>query len=281
MNSKKLLVIPALFIALGLLAQEANLTVKPVAKKKYDIELNSLTNVVQTMSGLEMKAHSDYTAKAIMEITEVTPNGNFTVLSTWKELKATTSAMGKDTTVTAENLNMVLKTTYDKAGKIIKSERVDTSGSSHPAIAMAEQFATGMKLPFLPSKTVVQKGETWTSHRNDTIKPVESPFGIIIDAEDKYTYAGIETKDGKEYYRINIEGPTKVSGEGSQMGMDMTIEGTGTNEGYLLLDKTTLLPVFTDEKVGLDMSIIISGAQSMAIPMTQNTSTTTKFTEIK
>lgn len=280
MNPKKLLVIPALFIALGLLAQEANLTLKPIAKKKYDIEFTSLTNVTQNMSGMEMKGHSDYIARATMKITEVAPNGNFTVLSTWKEIQATTSAMGQDTTVTAEDLNVIMKTTYEKSGKIIKNERVDTSGSSDPAISMAEQFATGMKLPFLPSKTT-QKGETWTSYRNDTIKPVESPFGMIIDAEDKYTYAGIETKDGKEYYRINIEGPTKVSGEGSEMGMDMTIEGIGASEGYLLLDKTTLLPVFTDEKVGLDMSIMISAAQSMAIPMTQNTSTTTKFTEIK
>ncbi len=280
MNSKKLFIIPALFITFGMFAQEANLTLKPVAKKKYDIEFNSTTNVTQNMGGMEMKALSAYTAKAIMEITEVAPDGNFTVLSTWKDIKASSSAMGKDTTVSMENLNMVMKTTYEKSGKIIKSERVGTSGSSDPAMAIMEQFATGMKLPFLPPKTV-SKGYAWTSHRNDTIKPVESPFSMIIDAEDKYTYAGVETKDGTEYYRVNIEGPTKVSGEGSQMGMDMTIEGTGANEGFLLLDKTTLLPAFTDEKVGLDMSIMISGAQSMAIPMTQNTSTTDKYKEIK
>lgn len=279
MNSKKLFVIPALFIVLGIFAQEADLSMKPIAKSKYNIEVNSLINITQSMSGMETKAQSAYVAKAIMEIGEVTHNGNFTVLSTWKNIQATTSTMGKDTTVTADNLNVVVKTTYDRAGKIIKSERVDTSVSSEPAMIL-EQFATGMKLPFLPFKTVI-KGYAWTSHRNDTIKPATSPFGLIIDAEENYTYAGIETKDGKEYYRINIEGPTKVSGEGSQMGMDMTIEGTGANEGYLLLDKTTLLPTFTDEKVGLDMSIMISGAQSMVIPMTQNTSTTAKYTEIK
>ncbi|MGI6047707.1 MAG: DUF6263 family protein [Petrimonas sp.] len=280
MNTKKLLIVPALFIVLGVWAQEANLTINPVAKKKYDIELNSTTNVTQNMGGMEMKMNSSSVAKVVMEIEEVTPNENFTVLSTWKEIKSTSSVMGKDTTVNFDDLHLEMRTVYDKSGKSIKNERVDKSTSSDPIFAMVEQMATGMKFPILPAKTV-KKGDTWTSNRNDTIKPVESPFEMIIDAEDKYTYAGVETKDGKEYYRINIEGPTKVSGEGSQMGMDMTIEGTGVNEGYLLLDKTTLLPVFVDEKVGLDMSIMISGAQSMAIPMTQNTSTTTKFTEIK
>lgn len=280
MNTKKLLIVPALFIVLGVWAQEANLTIDPVAKKKYDIELNSTTNVTQNMGGMEMKMNSSSVAKVVMEIEEVTPNENFTVLSTWKEIKSTSSVMGKDTTVNFDDLHLEMRTVYDKSGKSIKNERVDKSTSSDPIFAMVEQMATGMKFPILPAKTV-KKGDTWTSNRNDTIKPVESPFEMIIDAEDKYTYAGVETKDGKEYYRINIEGPTKVSGEGSQMGMDMTIEGTGVNEGYLLLDKTTLLPVFVDEKVGLDMSIMISGAQSMAIPMTQNTSTTIKFTEIK
>lgn len=280
MNTKKLLIVPALFIVLGVWAQEANLTINPVAKKKYDIELNSTTNVTQNMGGMEMKMNSSSVAKVVMEIEEVTPNENFTVLSTWKEIKSTSSVMGKDTTVNFDDLHLEMRTVYDKSGKIIKNERVDKSTSSDPIFAMVEQMATGMKFPILPAKTV-KKGDTWTSNRNDTIKPVESPFEMIIDAEDKYTYAGVETKDGKEYYRINIEGPTKVSGEGSQMGMDMTIEGTGVNEGYLLLDKTTLLPAFVDEKVGLDMSIMISGAQSMAIPMTQNTSTTTKFIEIK
>lgn len=280
MNTKKLLIVPALFIVLGVWAQEANLTIDPVAKKKYDIELNSTTNVTQNMGGMEMKMNSSSVAKVVMEIEEVTPNENFTVLSTWKEIKSTSSVMGKDTTVNFDDLHLEMRTVYDKSGKIIKNERVDKSTSSDPIFAMVEQMATGMKFPILPAKTV-KKGDTWTSNRNDTIKPVESPFEMIIDAEDKYTYAGVETKDGKEYYRINIEGPTKVSGEGSQMGMDMTIEGTGVNEGYLLLDKTTLLPAFVDEKVGLDMSIMISGAQSMAIPMTQNTSTTTKFIEIK
>lgn len=40
-------------------------------------------------------------------------------------------------------------------------------------------------------------------------------------------------------------------------------------------------PVRMEEKTGMDMSIIISGPQSMAIPMTQNTETKIQFSEVE
>lgn len=280
MNLKKLFIIPALLLACSVMAQEANLTVKPVAKKKYNVEVNSLMEIVQSMSGMEIKVNTSSTGKSVMEIESIAPNGDFTVLSTWTEIKAQSSAMGKDTTMNFDNLNLKMKTLYDKTGKIVKNERVDTTSGSNPAIAMVEQMATGMKLHILPAKTV-KKGDTWTSNTNDTIHPMDAPFSMIVETKDTYTFAGNQAKDGKEYYRVSVTGPTKVSGEGSQMGMDMTVEGTGINEGYSLLDKTTLLPVFMEGKLGMDMNIMVSGAQSMAIPMTQNVTTTVTFSEAK
>lgn len=278
MNVKKLFILPVLFIAFGTMAQEVNLSLKPVVKKKYNVEVNSLINITQNMAGMEMKVNASSNGRAIMEIENVAPNGDVTILSTWHEIKAQSSVMGQDTTMNFENLNLTMKTTYDKTGKIIKNERTDTT--SNPAAAMIEQMATGMKLPILAGKTV-KKGETWMSLTNDTIQPMGAPFSMMTETKDEYTFAGTETKDGKEYYRINQTGPLKISGEGSQMGMDMTVEGTGMNEGYSLLDKTTLLPAFIEGKVGMDMNIIVSGAQSMAIPMTQNITATVKITEVK
>lgn len=280
MNAKKLVIIPVLLVAFGAIAQEANLTMKPVAGKKYNVEVNTVTDVTQNMSGMEMKVQAVSSAAAVMQIEEVASNGNFTVLSTWKDVSITSSAMGKDTTVHAENLNVVMKTLYDKSGKIIKNEKISTDNGADLAMATIEQIAKNIKLPVLPAKNA-KKGDTWSFATNDTVQTAENPFEMVVDASEEYSFAGVETKDGTEYYRVNVSGPTKVSGEGSQMGMDMHIEGTGTSEGYSLHNKTTLFPAFVESKVGLDMSIMVSGAQSMAIPMTQNTTTTTKFTEVK
>lgn len=280
MNSKNLFIIPLLFIVFGAFAQEANLTIKPVAKKEYDLNLQSLTDITQTMAGMEMKASIAYIVKAVMEIKEINSNGDFTVLSTWKDIEATSSAMGKDTTSRAENLNVVMETVYDKSGKIIKNNRIDTLGSTDPFVAMIEQLAKNVKLPILPAKTI-KKEDRWQSYTNDTIQTIEFPLAMIVQTEDEYSFEGAVTENGVEYYRINKSGPTKISAEGALEGMDMHIEGTGMSESYSLLDKATLLPVRMEEKTGMDMSIIISGPQSMAIPMTQNTETKIQFSEVK
>lgn len=280
MNAKKLLIIPVLLITLGTWAQEANLTMKPVAKKKYNVELNTQTDVTQSMQGMEMKMGATSFAKAVMEIEEIAANGDFTVLSAWKEIAVTSSAMGKDTTIRAENLNINMKTVYDKSGKILKNEQVGTTEKSDMATETIKQIAKNLKFPILAAK-YVKKGDTWKFVTNDTVQTAESPFAMTVNAEEQYSFTGTETKDGSEYYRIDVSDPVKVSGEGSQMGMDMSIEGTGTNEGYSLHNKTTLFPALIHSKMGLDMSIMVSGAQSMAIPMTQNTSMTVTFTEVK
>lgn len=278
MNVKKLCIIPLLLVACSIMAQEANLTLKPVVKKKYNVEVQSKMDITQNMGGMDMKINAASTGKAILEIESVATNGDVTIVSEWKELSAQTSAMGKDTTMNFNDLKLRMRTTYDKTGKIIKNERLDSTKTA--AAGMIEQMATGMKLPILAGK-MVKKGEVWTASTNDTIQPMGAPFSMVTELKDQYTFVGTETKNGKEYYRVNVNGPIKISGEGSQMGMDMRIEGTGVNDGYSLLDKTTLLPVFSDGKVGMDMNIMVSGAQSMAIPMTQNMIVTITFTEAK
>ncbi|MCE5204936.1 MAG: hypothetical protein LLF80_02355 [Porphyromonadaceae bacterium] len=282
MNSKKIFVILELFITFGLLAQEANLTMKPIAKSKYNLEANYQSSSYQNTTGMEMKMNISYGAKAVMEIEEVASNGSFTVLSTWKDVKITFFALGKDTVVNHyDNLNIETRTVYDKSGKIIKSERIDGSPSTDIAVLTIEQIGLIMKLPILSAKPT-QQGEKWEWCTTDTIKNSRSPYATTIDLTDEYYFAGTETKDGVEYYRVNASGLRKVAGEGVQMGIEIRIEGTGMSESYSFLDKKTLFPVFIEEKVGLDTSsMIISVAQSKAIPATQNTTTTIKFTEIK
>lgn len=280
MNTKKLLLLSALFITFGIMAQEANLTMKPVAKSKYNVEVTSQVNVVQNMAGMEMKVNANTLAKGTMEIENVAANGNFTVLSTWNEMKANTSAMGKDTTVSYDNLNFMVRTEYDKSGKIIKNERIGKINSSDETMAMMEQVASGIKFHQLPAKAV-SKNDTWSFNSNDTINMGGMGMQMISTSEDKYTFVGKETKEGVEFYRVNMSGPAKITGSASQMGMEMTIEGTGMGEGYSLIDKKTVFPAEIVTNLGLDMSIIVSGPQSMSIPMTQNVVSTIKLTEIK
>lgn len=107
-----------------------------------------------------------------------------------------------------------------------------------------------------------------------------TPFEISTNSTDNVTFLGSETKNGVEYHKLKLDGPLQVSGKGSQMGMDMNIEGTGSNSGFAWLDKTTGFPAYIEMLTGMDMNVAVSGAQSMAIPMTQNITTTITFTEV-
>ena len=280
MNLKKLLLLSFLFIVFGMSAQEVDLTVKPVAKKKYDLKLSSQTAVTQSVAETEIKVNVTYSAKALMEIEEINSNGEFTTITTWNDVEVSTSAMGIDTTFQAKDMNIVMKTLYDKSGKIIKNERMDEVSSDVPALKIIQQIANNVKFPLLPAKTV-KKGDVWRFETSDTIKTMEFPLAMIIDTKDESSFAGTVTENGGDYYRINKSSPIDISGEGTQGGMDIHAEGTGMSESYSLLDKTTLFPVKIEDKSGMDMNIIISGPQPMAIPATQNVTTIFEFTEIK
>lgn len=279
MNIRKLFILPALFVALTSVAQEATLRIQVVENTKYDLDISSVMDITQNMSGIEMKVHASSVGKATMEIEKVESDGSFVALSTWKEMLVKSSAMGQDTTIHFNDLNFQLRTIYSRNGEILSNKIVEIATDPTIGAALA-QLATGVKLPVLSDETV-KKGDVWNHQTNDTIEAMGAPFPMLTVADEEYTYMGFETKEGQECHRIAVEGPMKITGEGEQMGMAMALEGNGMSEGYSLHDKATLFPVYIDLKVGFDMSIVISGAQSMAIPMTQNMTTTISFVEVK
>lgn len=279
MNIKKLLFVPMLLIAIIATAQKANLTLQPTPGKKYAMTFTSSVDMTQNISGMDMKVKATSVGEATMEIEQVEANGNIVTLISWNKIEGSSSAMGQDTTLLFDNLNLQTRTIYDSRGKVVSSEQINTEKAASPELAMIQQMVSNMKLPILAGKEVSQ-GETWLSHTTDTVEAAGSPFPMLTSTEETYTYAGVESKDNKEYQRINVVGPIEISGEGMQMGMNMSIEGSGMQEGYSLHDKNSLFPMFISIKVGFDMSIIISGGQNMAIPMTQNMVSETVFTEI-
>lgn len=278
MNIKKLLFIPMCIVAIGLSAQEINLTLKPVAKKKYDMIMQSHSDVVQSMMGTDMKVNITMNTKGLIEIEEIRPNGDFSILTSIKEAETISNIMGKETSDRSDDMNFVLRALYDQSGKLIKIERVDTSGSDEQIIATVEQMSKNLNFNTLPNGPV-KVGDHWKVNLNDTVQSIGFP--MIVSSDSDYSLVGTVTENGEEYYKISASGPLKVSGEGTLQGMDVQLNGTGQNEGYTLVDKTTFFPYKMDYQSGMDMSIIMSGPQSMAIPMTQNVKTTIIFSEVK
>jgi hypothetical protein len=184
--------------------------------------------------------------------------------------------MGRDTTLLYEDLKDKVRIKFDNTGKSLSSEKVDSSDVS----AIVNQLDLG-KLKFLPGK-LVKIGDKWqdnpVEHKNPTSG---NPFTIDISSEIEYTLSGKEMVNGKEFLKINYSGNMTINGKGTQMGMEMFIEGTGKNEGFSYYDSKTNMIVSSDENTEMNMNIAVSGPQNMTIPMTQSIKTVTTFEEKK
>lgn len=86
-----------------------------------------------------------------------------------------------------------------------------------------------------------------------------------------------ETVNGLECVKITAAVTGTLEGEGEQMGMDLTFEGEieGTDTWYFAYKEGIFVKMITDAFT--EGTITTSGAQSMTIPMRQETKIETKL----
>jgi hypothetical protein len=233
-------------------------------------------NIVQTMGAQEIKILSEVKAKNEFLVENVENDGSASVLVSASDISVRSSAMGRDTTLQYNDLKDKVRIKFDNTGKSLSSEKVDSSDVS----AIVNQLDLG-KLIFLPGKSV-KVGDKWqdkpVEHKNPTSG---NPFTMDTNSEIEYTLTSKETVNGKEFLRISFSGTMTINGKGTQMGMEMFIEGTGKNEGFSYYDSKTGLIVSSDENTEMNMNIAVSGPQNMTIPMTRSIKTVTTFEEKK
>jgi hypothetical protein len=72
-----------------------------------------------------------------------------------------------------------------------------------------------------------------------------------------------------------------LKGIGTQMGMEMEMEGTGKNEGYFYYDPGTFMVVSSEDQSEMEINVSVTGPQNMTIPMTQSVKTMVTLEEKK
>jgi hypothetical protein len=244
--------------------------------KKYIQNTQITQNIVQTMGAQEIKILSEVKAKNELSVENVENDGTASVLVSASEISVRSSVMGRDTTMHYKDLKDKVRIKVANTGKSISSEKVDSS----EVAAVVSQLNLG-KLTFLPGKAV-KIGDTWkdkpVEHKNPTSG---NPFTIDISSDIEYVFTGKETVDGKEYLKISFSGSMAVTGKGTQMGMEMFIEGSGKTEGFTYYDSNKIMVVSSEENTEMNMNIAVSGPQNMTIPMTQSIKNITTFEEKK
>jgi hypothetical protein len=277
---KNLLVRQTLIIALIAISgfafsQEAVLLKYNFVKGKAYIQNTQVTNnVTQTMGPQEIKVLTEVKTANEYAIEGAENGGNTTALISMLNTSIRQSGMGRDTTMIFKDLKDKIRVVFAIDGKTVSSTKVDSSENSRFIGSMKETA----KLQFLPNKSLTI-GEKWTD------KVVESNnmngFATDVNNEFEYTLVGKESKDGKVYFKISFTGTMSINGKGSQMGMEMFLEGTGKTEGFNYFDPKTSMIVYTESQTEMDMNIAVSGQQNMTIPMTQSMKTIVTFEEKK
>lgn len=258
-------------------SQEATLLYN-LAKGKTFVQNTKLFNTItQTMGPNEIKILMDISINAEIFVENVAENGDITVLEVLKDMTMRNVAMGRDTTLKFDNVNERSRVAYTKEGKLISRTVLDTA--SIPGLS--ESSRQNWMYLQLPGKKV-KVGETWSNVSTETTaKSSANPFETITNSDFKYTYAGVEAKDGKEFSKIEFDANLSVEGKGEQMGMQMFVEGTGKNKGFGLFDSSSSVVSYIEFETGIDMSISVSGQQNMSIPMSQSMKTVITLQEKK
>ncbi len=231
-------------------------------------ETEVLQNTVQSMMGQEMKVIAEIKAVNGFNVESLSPEGNATVLMTVKDISIHTVAMGRDTSMQYSDLKDAARIVFSPEGNVVSTAKVDSS----EAASVVNQLETG-NLIVLPGKEV-KIGESWDETKTEVKQAAAgAPFALEMAIDNKYTLAGKENRNGKEYFKITSSGTVALNGKGSQMGMEMFIEGNAKVEGYSLFDPIRQMIVYTENDTEMEMSIAISGPQNMTVPMTQSIKT--------
>jgi hypothetical protein len=245
-----------------------------VKGKTYVQNTQVTQNMVQTMGAQEMKILVELKSENEYAIEGVEADGNATVLISFKGMSVHQNMPGRDTTLNYKDMKDKNRVVFSKEGKSLSSVKVDSSDVT----GTISQMDLG-KLKTLPGKSV-KVGDKWQDKIVENKKSAKgNPFAMDMNTDMEYTLVGKETQNGKECFKISYSGNMTVAGKGTQMGMEMFIEGTGKTGGFLYFDNKKSMVIYAEDDTEMNMNIAVSGPQNMTIPMTQTVKTVTTFEE--
>ncbi len=242
--------------------------------KSYHQEVELVQNVVQTVGGQEVQVKGEVKSSGILSVESVAGDGQATLGMDILEVSIHSQAMGMDTTLHIREIPDAFRIVCTPGGKVVSSVKTDST----EAMAIINQIDPG-KFKSLPAR-MVQVGETWKETQVEKKEAsAGTPFGTDMTFEMEYTLAGTEVVEGNQLYKVTNRGTIAVTGKGTQMGMELFLEGGGKLEGYFLFDPRSSMVVYSDDLTELELSVAVSGPQNMTIPMVQSSKVITRYKE--
>lgn len=165
-------------------------------------------------------------------------DGGIRVTTRFSDLHATaTNPMGPAQEVREDAVEGELVFTLSRTGKgtLVSAPEVDDKAQTFlsPTMIAATFF------PRLPGRAVMA-GDTWTD--TVTVDTEEGSSTLESTSVVTYTAAGDTTVMGSRYFMVRMTTRDERMFEGTEMGMSMSQDLTGTSEGWFLWDPVRKLP---------------------------------------
>lgn len=268
---KKFMVILALVFLMGC-SSGYKLQYKGAPGDVNQFKIDTNMEMSMEMMGREMNFTTDVINLISQKINQVDKEGTLNVSFTYDSLSFTSNnpQMAQAQAMVDEVFKKIqgteIQCKISKHGELLDVTNVDTliPGQLKQMVNPRQTFTAFS--PDLPKKAV-KIGETWTAEKD---MPVESSgMKMTVKSKSNYTLLSKEIVDKKELLKISYTSEMMIDGEGEQMGMTMAIEGDGDAKGHFLFDEKNGIIQDGESETAMDLTIAISGAQNMTMPMTQ------------
>lgn len=241
--------------------------------KTYNYAITAENNVTMEMQGREMVNEMTQNAKLAIVPQSLAADGNYTCWLSFPEMSIKVKNFRMDTTIVmTELLNKRAEIVQTPRGKVISTKMIDSLkiGNNMMMMQLGSEPTALFKrvLINMPAEPVVAGG-SWTETEVDTIN--QGGMKIAITPNLTFSALGEEERGGYQCLKVAFKGTLNLNGSGSQQGMNLVLEGEGTQEGTLYFAQAQGVLVAAESISDQEMTIAITGAANMTMPQSIST----------
>lgn len=251
-------------------AQEYTPVIKVAKGQVFTYIMEVQTEVVQSYGGQEMKTTAAQSGTIRDSVANIFDNGSIEVIASFWDVSVNSVIMGQDTVINYDGMiGSPVKMIFDKYGKMTDRIIMEEERQSEYQQLDMDNGLLGQALFFEFPEGSVNPGDKWTSESTDSIEQGSIGGILEVHAIGEYTLGSMTNMGGKSIYPVTYATDMEITGEGNIQGMEVFLEGTGISNGTLYFDPALGVITKNEGIVENDMTVAITGPQSMIIPMTQ------------
>lgn len=259
-----------LLVLAAMHAQEFNPRINVNEGQVFNYRVEAETESVQSAMGQEISSTASQKATIVDSVRNVFDDGSMEILARFRDVSVRATVMGRDTVLTYQGLiGAPTLITLDSQGKIISREIMDEAMEQNTALPELDNGLLGQNLFTQLPDHPLKPGDQWTTESLDSIEQASFGGVIVVSSKGDYTLGSQVAFEGNTVWEVNFSTVMEITGEGSMQGMNVTMEGSGIAKGMIYIDPAAYMIVHQKSEVENDLTVAISGPQSLIMPISQ------------